>query len=148
MNEKARLRRELYGPPSTARDQSWVPSGRVVFRVRREFGCWSVRPVRTRRHNQVNRANKRARKAGLPHGIKVSDIHWPERCPVLGVKLGYGDFEPCPVGHRPSLDKIVPSKGYVPGNVIVVSLRANTIKSDASIDELAAVARYYETFHG
>jgi hypothetical protein len=36
-----------------------------------------------------------------------------------------------------------PKKGYVRGNVIVVSLRANKLRNDGEPDELARVARYY-----
>lgn len=43
-----------------------------------------------------------------------------------------------------SLDRIVPSLGYVPGNVAVISHRANRIKSDATADELRAVADWLD----
>lgn len=49
--------------------------------------------------------------------------------------------------NSPSLDKIVPELGYVKGNIVVVSLRANQIKSDATIEELQAVAKFYNRFH-
>jgi hypothetical protein len=38
--------------------------------------------------------------------------------------------------NSPSLDKIIPSKGYIKGNVWVISNRANTLKNDASLQEL------------
>jgi hypothetical protein len=44
------------------------------------------------------------------------------------------------------MDKIVPSKGYVKGNVIVVSKRANQIKSDATVAEIMKVAEFYGQF--
>ena len=34
-------------------------------------------------------------------------------------------------------------KGYIVGNVIVVSFRANTIKSNATVEELERVAFFY-----
>lgn len=45
---------------------------------------------------------------------------------------------------KPSLDRVVPSLGYVKGNVRVISFRANRIKSDATADELRAVLSYTE----
>jgi hypothetical protein len=39
---------------------------------------------------------------------------------------------------------MVPSLGYVPGNIRVISMRANRIKTDATADELRAVLRYME----
>jgi len=46
---------------------------------------------------------------------------------------------------KPSLDRIDPRKGYVPGNVIVMSYRANVIKGDGLPSEHRAVARYIES---
>ena len=37
-----------------------------------------------------------------------------------------------------------PNKGYVKGNIIVVSMRANRIKTDATFDEIRKVADFYE----
>ena len=44
----------------------------------------------------------------------------------------------------PSIDRIDPKKGYVKDNIIVVSMRANRIKSDATVDEIWKVADFYE----
>lgn len=87
-------------------------------------------------------ARERARKKDVPFAIDVEDIVIPDFCPVLGIPLVVGDG----VLHSnsPSLDRIVPEKGYVKGNVIVVSHKANTIKSDANIDELRKVVAFYE----
>jgi hypothetical protein len=41
-----------------------------------------------------------------------------------------------PTDNSPSLDKIIPSLGYVRGNVQVISQRANSIKRDATLAEL------------
>jgi hypothetical protein len=43
----------------------------------------------------------------------------------------------------PSVDRIDPNGGYVKGNVVVVSYRANLIKTNASVDELCKIADYY-----
>ncbi len=43
-----------------------------------------------------------------------------------------------------SLIRLVPSKGYVKGNVRWISRRANRIKSDASIDEIKKILKYME----
>ena len=40
---------------------------------------------------------------------------------------------------QPSLDRIIPAKGYVPGNVIWISTMANTIKQSATANEILAV---------
>jgi len=91
----------------------------------------------------LSQAKIRARKYNLPFNLTLSDIVVPERCPVLGLKLEIG------IGHShsasPSLDRIIPEQGYVKGNVVVVSHRANTIKSDATIMELEKVLNFYKS---
>lgn len=90
----------------------------------------------------LSSAKKRARISGVPFALTADDIEIPERCPVLGMRLrqsSTGRAQPS----SPSLDRIVPSKGYVKGNVLVVSSRANTIKGNATPAELRAVAVYY-----
>jgi hypothetical protein len=81
-------------------------------------------------------AKARARKYGVPFTISPDDVVVPSHCPLLGVeiKVSPGRFSPS----SPSLDRIVPDKGYVPGNVMVISFRANTIKSDAEPDEVVS----------
>ena len=44
----------------------------------------------------------------------------------------------------PSIDRIDPKKGYVKDNIIVVSMRANRIENDATVDEIRKVADFYE----
>jgi len=43
-----------------------------------------------------------------------------------------------------SIDRIDPRKGYVKDNIIVVSMRTNRIKTDATVDEIRRVADFYE----
>ena len=93
-------------------------------------------------------ARKRAKQNGLECSITVDDIVIPEFCPALGIKLearvGAGRSNREDIGSSPSLDRIDNSKGYVPGNVAVISLRANMIKTDATAAELKAVAAYID----
>jgi hypothetical protein len=49
-----------------------------------------------------------------------------------------------PSPNSPSLDRIDNSKGYIEGNVIVVSWRANNLKRDASIQELQKIVEFYQ----
>jgi hypothetical protein len=85
-------------------------------------------------------ARDRATKIGLPFDIDVADVIIPDRCPMLGIPLSKGVGR-CQAS-SPSLDRIDPSLGYVRGNVVVISHRANTIKNDATIEELSAVLRW------
>ena len=78
---------------------------------------------------------------GIPFEIELSDIVIPEFCPILGIKLDRSK-ENWPA--NPSIDKIIPSLGYIKGNVHVISLRANRIKFDSTIEELKLIVNYLE----
>lgn len=85
----------------------------------------------------VQCAKIRADRAGVPFSITDEDFEIPEFCPVFGIKLEQGTKR----YHEssPSLDRVIPENGYVPGNVVVMSFRANRVKGDASRDELQTV---------
>lgn len=85
-------------------------------------------------------ARKRAISQNVPFEIAPEDIQIPEVCPILGIVLSSAG----PRDHRPSLDRVVPSRGYTASNIQVISFRANRIKSDASASELLAIAAYVE----
>lgn len=92
-------------------------------------------------------SNKKAacKRDDIPFELAFNDIAWPAQCPVLGIELDYrrgvkgGRASP----HSPSFDRIDPALGYVSGNVIIVSNRANTIKSNAAPRELFSVWNFY-----
>lgn len=84
----------------------------------------------------VQGAKQRAKKYGLPFDITYKDIVVPEFCPYLGIKL-----VPFSEWSSPSLDKIKPELGYVKGNIQVISTKANTMKNNATQDELIRFAK-------
>jgi hypothetical protein len=76
---------------------------------------------------------------GLPFNLSLGDVHIPDYCPVFGFKFVKGNTKGTKHGGNsksPSVDRIIPSKGYVKGNVVVVSLKANTIKETASLSQM------------
>lgn len=91
----------------------------------------------------LRHAKRRAANAGVPFQLKETDIVIPKFCPILGIKLGrnVGGFNGS--DSSPSLDRVVPANGYIPGNVVVISMRANRIKSDSSVEELQKLAKFY-----
>ena len=65
--------------------------------------------------------------------IGLDDIVIPEYCPIMGVKLtGRGEN----VKTSPSIDRIIPELGYVPGNIRVISTQASRMKWDSTREEL------------
>ena len=90
----------------------------------------------------VRAAKARATKAGVPFDLSPEDITIPHLCPVLGTPIIVGSGKP--TDNSPSLDRVVPLLGYVKGNVLVISNRANRIKNNATIAELRQVADFFE----
>lgn len=95
-------------------------------------------------------AKDRARRDGYVCTLTIRDIVIPEFCPLLGTKLEPGKGTGGAKASSPSLDKIRPELGYVPGNVWVISYRANMIKNDATLRELQTLvdnlAKTYVSF--
>lgn len=94
----------------------------------------------------LQNARSRARTAGVPLTITVDDIVIPTHCPILGLPLFQITGKKGGGANSPSLDRIEPEAGYVPGNIVVISNRANRLKSDATIEELRSIASFYATF--
>jgi hypothetical protein len=89
-------------------------------------------------------ARERAKAASVPFDLTEEDILIPTYCPVFGTKLERALGSKGPGQNSPSLDRIIGSRGYVPGNIVVVSNRANRAKSDLSVEELVALADFYK----
>jgi len=96
----------------------------------------------------VSDAKRRAKKKNLDHNIDalyLESILTPS-CPYLDIEFRwhsqYGTgITNRPFPNSPSLDRIDNAKGYVKGNVIIVSHRANAIKRDATEQELIQMGR-------
>lgn len=85
------------------------------------------------------KAKARAKKKGIDFNIQVVDIIIPDVCPVLGIKIERASkLHP----GSPTLDRVIPEKGYTKGNVFVISWRANRLKSDATAEELEKISEY------
>jgi hypothetical protein len=85
--------------------------------------------------NMWLQARKRAANKGLEFTIDVEDIVLPTVCPYLGIELKVNTGK----GFQPdsySLDRIDSSKGYVKGNIGVISNMANSMKRDATPEQL------------
>lgn len=90
--------------------------------------------------HMLARIKARAKNKGLMFDLTAEDIVIPKRCPILGIPLRVGDVTAN--DNSPELDRIDNRKGYVRGNVHVISRRANRIKNDATIAELEKIASY------
>lgn len=107
-------------------------------------------------HNKSNKRykmwcgiKKRAKEKGLEFNLTLDDIPpIPDVCPVLGIPIIPNDGVNAPTDNSPSIDRIDSTKGYVKGNIRIISNRANRIKADATVEELRMVLADYERICG
>jgi hypothetical protein len=92
-------------------------------------------------------ASKRAKIKNIPFAILPTDIpEIPSLCPVLGIELKQSK-DKYNLDASPSLDKIEPQKGYVLGNIRIISHKANKLKSNATVNELRLVLKDLEDLY-
>lgn len=77
-----------------------------------------------------------AKRRGIHFDLKYTDFEAPEYCPILNIKLKYLTEGNANDPAHASLDRIDNSKGYIKGNVIVISRLANAMKNAATFDQL------------
>lgn len=88
----------------------------------------------------VASARNRARKLGLDFNLTTEDIVIPDVCPVLQIPLHF--TEGSITINTPSIDRVDNSKGYVKGNIRMISTKANFMKSDMTIQQCERLLAY------
>jgi len=94
---------------------------------------------KNRIRNLYNSIKSKASFHGILFDLEESDLIVPTVCPVLGIPLRWDKRSK---ETTPSVDRLIPSKGYVKGNIHIISGRANRLKNDASLEELEKVVEY------
>jgi hypothetical protein len=89
-------------------------------------------------------AKLRAKESNYPFDITEEDIKIPSTCPVFDIPLFRGKGYMC--DNSPSLDKIIPEKGYVKDNIIIISWKANRLKNNALIGDLEKIVNFYKSY--
>ena len=111
----------------------------------------NLKDVETRHLNKeslikqlLRSAKQRAQDKNLEFNIDISDITLPDICPLLEIPLDshYGSAQ----DNSYSIDRIDSTKGYIKGNVWVISKRANTLKNNATIEELSLLVKNLKKF--
>lgn len=85
-------------------------------------------------------ARYRAEQKNIDFDISIDDIIIPNVCPILGIPI-YRDAK-LNKDNSPSIDRIDNSKGYIKGNICVISYKANTLKSFGTIEEFYKIIEY------
>jgi hypothetical protein len=136
------------------RSQAWR---RVLTPEQRHVFYEQIRTAERRRYienprREIIKRARNLRKSACRRGAKYNaweftitedDLDWPTHCPAVAwIELHYpGYYRHDPAGA--SLDRINHEKGYVPGNVRVISLRANLLRKDITYLELRALADFF-----
>jgi hypothetical protein len=101
--------------------------------------------IKNRELHILKTVKHRAKSAGIEFNLTIEDIVIPEFCPIfkdikLNTSLGKGSYGPN--DDSPSIDRIDSSKGYIKGNVSIISNRANRIKNDGSREEHELIVKF------
>jgi len=76
------------------------------------------------------------RNRDIEFSITIKDLEIVEFCPLLNIKLDYTVGNGRKNWNSVSIDRIDNNKGYIPGNVWIISKLANTMKNCATKEEL------------
>ena len=109
-------------------------------------------PVKKITNTLVSGARHRAKDKNIPFDIDLDYVRsmvgenaeLASHCPVFGIPLNWSCLRGNgngPLPNSPSLDRIDPERGYVKNNVWIISFRANTIKNNATHEELKLVTK-------
>ena len=98
---------------------------------------WYAKNPRTR---MLMHARKTGREQNVPVTITVADIVIPPACLVCGVPLATGTGSG-PAKASPSLDRYEPTRGYVPGNIMVICADCNRRKQNHTGEQLVELGQ-------
>jgi hypothetical protein len=111
--------------------------------------AWADKEHRKSLIYQTMREKFRAKKAnasraGFEFTIDFGELTFPTHCPILGIELDY--FSENRAENTVTFDRINSDKGYISGNVAIISWRANRIKNDGTADEHQKIADFLYQF--
>lgn len=84
-----------------------------------------------------------SKRKGIPFDLTSSYLEsiWTNSCPIFNKPFVRFNKK---ADMSPALDRINPKLGYVKGNVVYISARANRIKYDATVEELKMILKFVE----
>lgn len=84
----------------------------------------------------IRNTKSKAKERNIKFDLKYTDFELPEFCPLLGIKLTYGAETNGNDDSHSSIDRVDNNKGYIKGNVIVISKLANAMKNSSTFSQL------------
>ena len=130
-----------YKDKYNARSREWWQQNREEFiKIKRQ------KRDEDPRQDLVYAAKHRAKTRGMDFDITKEDIIIPDVCPVLGIEISRRNTKQS--RSSPSIDRIDSTKGYTKDNIQVISWQANTMKTNATKEELQAFAAWVVRTYG
>ena len=139
--EKVLARKQKWNEDNREKKAAYDKAYKAVLKKEKQNG--TPKGILFHKRKMLERAKGRAAQKNLPFNITLDDFELPATCPVLGTEILLGT-DANTRDQAPSLDRVIPALGYVKGNVLVISARANRIKNDATVLELRRVAEFFE----
>jgi hypothetical protein len=101
-----------------------------------------IRYIKDFKKIMLSHAKGRAKRKKLPFDMKLEDFEIPEICPIFGINIEIGAGKRTVQLNSPTLDRIIPEKGYVKGNIQVISHKANMMKNCGSLEEMIKLGEF------
>lgn len=95
---------------------------------------------------KFSRKKQNSLRENIEFSISFDELDWPLYCPILNIPIEYENIQDGRVEGSPSFDRIDSTKGYISGNVRIISWRANRIKNDGTAQEHRKIAEYIDSY--
>ena len=102
---------------------------------------WLADPLLSLKKYMLRLAKNSAKNRNIELTITLDDIIIPKKCPILDVVFNTNNIR-----YTYSVDRIDNSKGYIPGNISIISNQANAMKRDSTKEELISFGKNIETY--
>jgi hypothetical protein len=103
-------------------------------------------PIKSPEYLLWYRAKESSKQRNKEFNLTIDDIIIPIHCPYLNVEL-ITSFEDTNHSNYYSIDRIDSSKGYVKGNIQIISLLANIMKNNATTEQLITFSQNVLKIH-
>lgn len=94
----------------------------------------------------LSKCKSRSKKLNIPFDLDLNYLLSisSEYCPVFNSKLVWGRGNGFSAEFSPSLDRLIPDKGYIKGNMAIISFKANRMKNNGSTEEIRKLLNWLE----
>ena len=116
--------------------ESWITQSMYEFRLEV--------PALKRMKRRLSEVKYRCNKNNIPFDLDIEYLNsiFVKTCPVFNFQLSWDTQNKKILKYSPSLDRINPDLGYVKGNVRWLSNLANSMKNNATEEELKKFANW------